>query len=437
MSSSAGRRWKWLVGVGLASAVGLGVFGSGLLQHRGTAAVKAQEKRTTKPAVPVTVEPVTTRPLRRTVTLVGTLFGQEEVAITTKVEGRVQRLYHDVGDRVKPGEPLLELDSIDHELAVNEARRSLELELARLGLKELPGPDFNVQMLPSVVRATAQERNAAARRERAARLGRGSAASEEDRESADKDYAVAQADYKQMLLEASATLAAARMRAATLDSALQRLKDTRLVAPTPSLPGAMEYVVCQRSVTEGEMVRTMNAGTLFKLIIDKPLKLLATVPERHRAAIKVGQDTELSVEAYPGEKFLGKVARVNPAIDRASRSFQIEIHVPNEDRRLSPGSFVRLAVLTHVDAAARTIPEEAVVRFAGVTRVFVVRDDKAVVVPIRAGVTVEVPGPGGPRAWIEVDGELPIDTPVVTSGHSQLGDGTPVRIRSAGEGASR
>lgn len=436
MQGTGKRRWKWWVGGVLAGAAGLGVFGSGLLQHRGAAAVPPQEKKTIRPAVPVTVEPVTARPLRRAVNLVGTLFGQEEVPITTKVEGRVRQLYHDLGDRVKPGEPLLELDSIDHQLAANEAQRSLELELARLGLKELPGPDFSVQSLPSVARAAAQERNAAARRERAARLGRGSATSEEDREAADKDYAVAQADYKQMLLEASATLAAARMRAAALDSALQRLKDTRIVAPAPSLPGSVEYVVSQRSVTEGEMVRTMNASTLFKLIIDSPLKLLATVPERHRAAIKVGQEVELQVEAYPHEKFHGKVARVNPAIDRASRTFQIEIRVPNEDRRLSAGSFVRLAVLTHIDSAARTIPEEAVVRFAGVTRVFVVREEKVVSVPIRIGMTLEVPGVNGPRSWIEVEGELKPEMLVVTSGQSQLTDGTPVRIRTPGEGAA-
>src|SRR5438874_1789078 len=94
---------------------------------------------------------------------------------------------------------------------------------------------------------------------------------------------------------------------------LQKVKDTRVVAPYPhdarpqdyglfTLPAApVEYVVSQRSVTEGEYVRATPgaAATLFKLVIDRPLKLQATVPERHRAEVRVGQGAEFEVEAYP------------------------------------------------------------------------------------------------------------------------------------------
>jgi RND family efflux transporter MFP subunit len=229
--------------------------------------------------------------------------------------------------------------------------------------------------------------------------------------------------------------------------ALQRLRDTRVIAPecamedaasqvgvASSTPTSPEYVVCQRSVAEGEMVRVMPFGdsaTLFKLVIDRQLKLLATVPERHRADVKLGQDVELAVEAYPGEKFMGKVVRINPSIDRANRTFQVEIHVPNEDRRLSPGSFAKASILTRVDSAAPTVPEEAIVSFAGVTKVFVVHDAKAHEIPVRRGVTIDAAGTDRSRTWVEVEGDLPAGTPVITSGHSQIAEGTAVRIRSA------
>ncbi len=58
------------------------------------------------------------------------------------------------------------------------------------------------------------------------------------------------------------------------------------------------------------------------------------MPDRHRGEIRVGQPVDLEVEAYPGERFRGAVARVNPSVDRASRTFQVEVHVPNDDRRL-------------------------------------------------------------------------------------------------------
>jgi multidrug efflux pump subunit AcrA (membrane-fusion protein) len=280
------------------------------------------------------------------------------------------------------------------------------------------------------------------------RLNQGRASSAEEREQLDTDHEVARANYRQAILDATATLAAARHKRATLDMVLQKVKDTRVTAPYPfdarqrdfglfALPAVpVEYVVCQRSVAEGEMVRSMPGATstLFKLIIDRPLKLVATVPERHRAEIKVGQGAEFEVEAYPGEKFSGRVSRVNPAIDRASRTFQFEVLLPNADRRLGPGSFVKGAVLTHTDPTARTVPEEALVSFAGVTKVFVLGDGRAREVPVRTGIALDVSGPGGARGWVEVEGDLRVGDAVVTSGQSQLAEGTPVRLREPAQG---
>jgi RND family efflux transporter MFP subunit len=383
--------------------------------------------------VVVTTEPVTARAVRRTVTAVGSLYGRDEVALTPKVEGRVAKIYHDVGDVVWPGDVLLELDPVDYRLAVAELRRALELELTKLGLQELPTGPFSVTGLPSVVRAAALERMALNKRERERRLG--GVASAEEREQMETDYAVARANYRQAVMDAEATLASARARMASLETALQRLSDTKVVAPGDrAAPGGkpVEYVVAQRSVSEGEIVRTFFASdstTLFRLVIDRPLKLRATIPERHKGEVKVGQEAELEVEAYPGEKFAGTVSRVNPAVDRASRTFQVEVLVPNDDRRLSPGSFAKVAIQTKVDPAARTVPEEALVRFAGVTKVFVVEGSKAREVPVRAGVSLDLSAGGSARTWVEVEGELKAGASAVTSGQSQLVDGGDVRVR--------
>jgi RND family efflux transporter MFP subunit len=174
-------------------------------------------------------------------------------------------------------------------------------------------------------------------------------------------------------------------------------------------------------------------STLFKLVMDRPLKLQATVPERHRGEIKVGMTAELTVEAYPGVTFAGSVARVSPAVDRASRTFQVEIHVPNPDRRLSAGSFAKAAILTRIDEQAPTVPEEALVHFPGVTKVFIVKDNVAREMPVRARGPVDVSGPDRPRTWVEIEGELPVGTPVVTAGQTQLADGTAVRVRQGAE----
>jgi RND family efflux transporter MFP subunit len=429
-----------LVALGAAGVGGFVAFG-----RSGTPTSPVTETRTEKPAVAVVLEPVTARPVRRIVNVVGSLYGRDEVTVTPKVEGRVLKIHHDVGDTVRPGDTLLEIDPVDFRLARAEAQRGLELELAKIGLKELPVGAFDVNAVPTVVKAAALEKNAAARRERIYKLG-GGASSAEEREQLNTEFEVARANHASAVLDAQATLASARQKQAMLETAEQKLRDTRVMVPRPSDKHApdgkpfvgAEYVVAARMVSEGEIVQTMPIpginSTCFKLVMDRPLKLQATVPERHRGEIKVGMTAELTVEAYPGQAFAGIVARVSPAVDRASRTFQVEIHVPNTDRRLSPGSFAKAAILTRIDEKAPTVPEEALVTFAGVTKVFTITNGVAREVPVRAGVAVDVPGTGQPRTWVEVEGELPVGTPVVTAGQTQLADGTAVRVR---EGASQ
>jgi RND family efflux transporter MFP subunit len=422
-----------VLGVGALVAVGL------LAMNRLSGA-KAENKvkATTAPEpIVVTVEPVTARSIRRTVSAVGSLWGWEEVPITPKVEGRVVRVNKFVGDIVKPGDVLLEIDPTDFELAVREAERALDLELAKLNFQKPPSSEFSISQLPSIAKTEALEKQARARSTRL-RSGPRTAVTEEEIQQADTDVEVARANVRQAELEARATLAAVRHREATLKTAQQRLTDTRIVAPTPNptvdpgVPPASEYVIAFRKATVGETVRIIplaDAPPLFRLVIERPLKLQLTLPERHLAEVKIGQTVELEVDAYKDERFAGSVSRVNRTVDRSSRTFAVEVVVPNQDRRLSAGSFVKAAIVIGVDNKARTVPEEAIVNFAGVTKAFVLRDDKVAEVAVKTGVPVVVTEGGQGRTWLEVEGDLPIGAKVVTSGQSRLADGASARVR--------
>jgi multidrug efflux pump subunit AcrA (membrane-fusion protein) len=398
--------------------------------------------------VAVTVAPVTPRHIKRQVQLVGTLYGVEEFEAAAKVSGRIVRLLHDVGDVVHPGDLLLEIDPTDLRLAATEVTRSLELELARLGLSAVPDPGFEIGNVPGVARARLLEKNARKKFERSQSLLRKQAISREDLEQSETDYEVAEANTRQAMLDAEATLASIRQREALLASAQQKLRDTHVVVPTPSavrerlaerfvltsspargnLPDS-EYVIAARMVSEGEMVSDSPATNLFKLVMDRSLKLKAHVPERHAGEIEMGQTVLVSVEAWPGERFTGTVARLNPTVDPENRTFEIEVLIPNEDRRLRAGSFAKAAVLTREQPDATTIPENALVRFAGVVKVFVVREGQARAVSVEPGTRIDVKADGRVEVWREAAGELESGDLVVTTGHSQLVDETPVRIR--------
>jgi membrane fusion protein, multidrug efflux system len=442
------RKIVWVAvaaGVSLAVVAGLLVAAGGRAGSRaGPEAAREKEPR----PVAVTVAPVEMRPVERTVNVVGNLEGLEDVTITPKIEGRAARILHEVGDTLKPGDVLLEIDDTDHRLAVSEARKALEMDLARIGLVELPAGTLDVESIPTVARADAVEKNARIKLDRLRSLP-ADVVSQEDVTEREAEHRVAQAMKAEAVMQASATLAAARHRQALLEIAEQKLRETKVRVPVPTLDQALaidgvaraafgptaagiEYVVAERFVSEGEMVRAFPSVAAFRLVVDRVLEVRATVPERYAGRIRTGQPVAILAESHPGETFAGKVSRVSPTVDRASRTFWVEAMVPNEDRRLKAGSFVKVSITTDLRDEAATVPEEAMVTFAGVVKVFVVSDGKSRSVEVETGARLGGgAGEGGIR--IEVTGDLKPGDLVVTSGHSMLADGTPVRIRSPGE----
>lgn len=391
---------------------------------------KSSLQTTAEPqSVVVTVAPVTPRTLTRTVVAVGTLNGYEEVVLAPKVDGRVIAIRADIGDVVAPGATLLELDATDYELAVVEAKQALAAELAKLGLTEIPSGDFNVEAVPAVRRAVVSLEEAARRYKQKTDLFKQSAISKDEYEITESELRLAEATKTQTITESRAILALARLRKATLDLAEQRLRDCKLIVPTPSgttsSPTTMRYAVAERMLTEGSMVRSMPVTNAFKLVLSHALKLRVNVPERYSAEVKVGQSADVHADAVPGKKFTGKITRVNPSIDTTNRTFQVEIEVPNSDGTLKTGGFARAEIHTRTEDNVLTVPPEAVQFFAGVNKVFIVQADKVQAVEVQIG-TRE-------KTWIEIRGNVPASAQVVTSGQSQLVDGSKIQIRESTE----
>jgi RND family efflux transporter MFP subunit len=380
-------------------------------------------------AVTVTVAPVQHRTVQRTVEAVGTLWGYEEVSLSAKVEGRVRRILHDVSDRVKPGEQLLEIDPTDYELSARQADKALAVELAKLGLTEIPPRGYDVMELPTVVQAQARLENARLRLDRAKTAGRGTSA--EDLADKGAEFRVAKAEHDNQILLARAGVASVRVKQEALAMARQQLEDTRIRAPVPTqtVPGAESsgpvYAITSRASAEGTFVKS---GTeVFKLVIDQSLKLRLRVPERHVAEVRLGQAAEVRTVSYAAA-FAGSVTRINPSVDPVSRTFEVEVLVPNPGSELKAGSFAKAVIRTSMDAEAVTVPLESVVSFAGIQKVFVVENGKAREAQVCLGVQ--------DRDWAEVcKPRLARGALVVTSGLKDLADGTPVVVRS--ESASK
>ncbi|MHC5544333.1 efflux RND transporter periplasmic adaptor subunit, partial [Singulisphaera rosea] len=304
------------------------------------------------------------------------LRGWEDVTVGSKKEGRVLKVFHDMGDRIKPGEILIELEPIDADLSIKKAERELQAELAKLGLKEVPREgQFDVSTVPSVVQAKLTleryEQNLA--RERS--LTRRNAGTTQDLQNAENDEQAGKATLANAILNANATLANAKSSQVAVEVVKQARRDMDIHVPLPSkrAPGVTEevsYALVRRSVSEGQMLK--SGDPIAELVIENPLKLWANVPERFSADVKLGQPARMSLASHPTMAIQGTVARINPSIDAVNRTFQVEITIPNNRGLFRPGGFAKASILTDQNSRATVVPLESVVKYAGVTKLFVV-----------------------------------------------------------------
>jgi RND family efflux transporter MFP subunit len=378
--------------------------------------------------VEVTLAPVLRLPVERTLAITGTLHGREEATVSAKVGGRVSEVVVDLGDPAPSGARIIQIDPTDYTLAAESRRAALAAALARLGLTDLPPADFDIGQVPTVGRARAEEANALAREQRARELFEQTPPLISEQEYADirTQAEVASWSARVEALTAGATLAEARAQGAQLAAAEQQLADTTVRAPAPAAGEPIPYHVSERLVSLGELVTPGQA--LVRLVASDVLRFRGEVPERYIGRVRAGQTARIELEGA-GEPVAGAVTRVAPAIDLRTRTFAVEIEVINADGALRPGGFARAEIVTGVDQGVPHVPRAAVASFAGVQRVFGVRDGKAVGVVVTTG-----PARSGPArdALVELAGDIELSEVIARVG-PRIADAQPVLVVGAEE----
>ena len=378
---------------------------------------------TNSSAVPVTVDRLVTREIQRRIEAVGNLHGYDELTLKTKVSGRVAKIHHDFADKVKPGELLLEIDPTDAALTVEQSKRSLNSELAKWGFKDVPDSNVELSKLPTVMAARLKADWTKSQLDRLKTLqSRGSVIAEEI-EQARTNSLVAESDYANQLLMARAGAATAQLKKAELDIAQQQLKETKVYLPIPrDVPEDLRYTITDRYVSQGAW---LAAGSdLFRLVVDETIKLRLTIPERYAGDVQVGQRVQVATTAQK-DPVEGVVARIGPAVDPTTRTFQLEAEVPNKQGVLKTGGFAKASVLIAA-TPAQTVPVAALVTFAGVHKIFVVEGDHVKEVQVTLGQQS--------AEWVEIaQPQLTDGVVVITSGQSKLADGSEIRLRKPEE----
>ena len=325
-------------------------------------------------AVPVTVASVTNAAWEKSVSIIGTLFPKDEATLGAQVEGTVERTDVDFGDRIRDHQELASIDTASYE-AQSE------------------------QTVGNLAKAEASLANARKNFARVADLKKGGVASESD-----YDQAKAQLD------QGEAEVKAARGTEMVARLNVQR---SRVLAP-------FDGAVSQRIVGRGDFVRI--GSPLFVVVNDAVLKFIFQVPERHASLVQKGLVVRFGVDNYPNELFAGSVYLISPAVLTSSRAFNVGALVTNTDFRLKANTFARGSLVLEPAAPTLVVPLEAVVSFAGVTKVFVVEKGNARDRPVTAGRIRD-----GVQEIIE---GLKVGDLVVVSGQSHLSDGVSVAVQS-------
>jgi RND family efflux transporter MFP subunit len=143
----------------------------------------------------------------------------------------------------------------------------------------------------------------------------------------------------------------------------------------------LDGIVQEKTASIGEYLAA--GAPVVNIVRMDPLRLRAEIPERESRTVRTGQDVRVTVEGDP-TVYVGKIMRLSPVIAEQNRVLVVEADVRNNGT-LRPGSFAHAEIVTNDAKMAVTVPNNAIVTFAGIEKVIVVQNGKALERPITTG----------------------------------------------------
>lgn len=382
----------------------------------GCAPKKPQETVNADAAAPPVLEVRTTtaveRLVRKSIETVGSLVPDEQVVVAGQVGGEITELTVDVGSPVKAGQVIARISPKEYELKLQQAEAALAQARALLGEAGRRDP-IDIDAVPVVRQAKAALDDARAQMERAERLAASGDLPRQRLDTAEANYRAAEARYQAARDEAVMRIGAVEQRQAEVRFARKKLEDSTVRAPIGGF-------VSVRHKSRGDFINEQGGNRDIVTIVRlDPIRVQANVAEVGVSYVKVGMAARFTTDAYPGRDFPARVARISPVLNQQARLLMVEAVAPNPQGLLKPGMFVRVYVDIAGDVPAVFVPSVAVVSAAGVEKVFVAVDGKAVERRVRLG--------RRDGEAVEITEGLKPGEKVITDNLDRLADGTPVK----------
>jgi RND family efflux transporter MFP subunit len=327
--------------------------------------------------------------VREKLALTGALKPKEQVDVTPKSTGRLQKIHFHVGDAVQAGALIAELERDELEQQVRRSEAAIGVARAAL------------------TQRTAELSNAEAQLGRAERLR--------------ADGLISPQDYEAQKTQTEVVRAQVRLAQAQMEQAEAELRELRIRLEQTRVYSPMNGHIAVRYVDVGALlgpstpiVRVVNLNTMVTA---------ASVPERDVGKLRVGNLARIRVDAFGDREFTGRVARISPVLDAATRTANIEIEIPNPGGLLKAEMFARVELDLERTRQAVLIPREALVYRGTQPGIYLINKDRPEFRPIEAGMTQ--------GDQVEVLSSLAPGTVLVGKGSTMIAEGD--RIRVAGE----
>ena len=316
--------------------------------------------------------------------LPGNLQAFMESPIFARTNGYLLRWYKDMGSKIQKGELLAAIDTPEVDQELSQARASREQIKAALGLAKISA-------------------------DRWANLLKSDSVSQQEADQQASGYQ-----------QALANLAAGDANVRRLEQ-LESFKN--VYAP-------FSGVLTRRNVDPGALINSgaQAAGReLFDMARVDPLRVYVSVPQAYAPNMKVGMKANVTLQEFPGQKFMGTVARTADSIDPATRTLNTEVDVPNKDSKLLPGSFGQVHFATGTSVPRITIPVNAMLFRAEGPRVAVVdKDGKVHLRPISIGRDF--------GATLEILGGIDVGDQIIINPSDSLDEGQQVHVAKPSAG---
>jgi len=307
------------------------------------------------PRAPMTVElgTVTKADVAAHLTVVGNLIGLQTVDVAPRTNGRLLTVSVQMGDPVRRGQIIGKIEDREIVEQVSQAEASQQVSKATIRQREA---DLNVAKLNFERSKNLFERQLLAKQ------------------------ALDDAESRYLAADAQIDLSKAQ-----LAQAEARLQELRINLQNTVVTSPVDGFVGKRNVDPGAMV---SQNTPIASVVDiSKLKMVVNVVEKDIRLVTVGDSGDVDVDAYPGEKFHGRIARVAPVLDPATRTATMEIEIANNDKRLKPGMYARVSLTVEERKGTLVAPKTAVIDFENKRGVWMANDDnRARFVPVQLGI---------------------------------------------------